>query len=230
MNVDKLLALLQAEKIETWFDLGLFLDRFREERDYPSLQIEGIYDDFKEGLRRGGVAFLSFHYMVDGVTNEVDKYASLMRRSIPGIPIHYIAGKIHSKTDPLIKEDYKQKVLPELAGFDDWELYQDFYFKKLERGGPVYNALIGKLWKQTLDIVEKLGTYMEQEKISLLYILNVCSNPGNVAYALALVLLAEYLKIPVRVRGIFSSPTVTWGRSFLLLKSSIPGNPEPGSM
>ncbi len=197
MKIDKLLAFLHGELIETWFDLGIFLDRFKEEKAYPSIQRDGNYDDFKEELRTGGVAFLTFHYMVDGVTVEVDKYASLMRRNIPGIPIHYIAGEIDSKTVPFIQKDYMQKEIPELAGFNDWELYQDFYFTKLERGGPVYNALIGKLWSQTLDIVEKLGRYIEEEGISLLYILNVCSNPGNVAYALALVLLSEFLKIPV---------------------------------
>jgi hypothetical protein len=135
--------------------------------------------------------------MVDGVTIEVEKYASLMRRNIPGIPIHYIAGRIHSKTAPFIQQDYLQKVIPDLAGFNEWELYHDFFFTKLERGSPVYNALIKKLWKQTLNIVEQLGQYIEEQGINLLYIINVCSNPGNVAYALALVLLSEYLKIPV---------------------------------
>ena len=196
MKVDKLLAFLKGEKIETWFDLGLFLDRFKEEQVYPSIQREGNYDDFKEELRTGGVAFLTFHYMVDGVTIEVDKYASLMRRNIPGIPIHYIAGEIHSKTAPFIKQDYMQKVMPELAGFNEWELYHDFYFTKLERGGPVYNVLIGKLWSQTLAIVEKLGRYIEEQGINLLYIINVCSNPGNMAYSLALVLISELMKIP----------------------------------
>jgi len=197
MNIDKLLAFLHGEKIETWFDLGLFLDRFKEEQPYPSIQRSGNYDDYKEELRTGGVAFLTFHYMVDGVTIEVDKYASLMRRNIPGIPVHYIAGEIHTKTAPFIKKEYLQKEIPELAGFNEWELYHDFYFTRLERGGPVYNALIGKLWEQTLDIVQKLGSYIEEQGISLLYIINVCSNPGNVAYALALVLLSEFLKIPV---------------------------------
>ena len=197
MNVDKLLTFLRGENIETWFDLGLFLDHLREEQDYPSIQREGNYDDYKEELRCGGVAFLTFHYMVDGVTIEVDKYASLIRRNIPGIPVHYIAGEIHTKSAPFIKEEYLQKVIPELAGFDQWELYHDFYFRKLERGGPVYNALIGKLWSQTLDIVQKLGSYIEEQGINLLYIINVCSNPGNVAYALALVLISEFLKIPV---------------------------------
>ena len=96
--MDKLLAFLFEEDIETWFDLGLFLDRFKEEQVYPSIQKEGGYEDFKEEIRKGGVAFLTFHYMVDGVTVEVDKYASLIRRNIPGIPIHYIAGEIHAKT------------------------------------------------------------------------------------------------------------------------------------
>ena len=196
MKVAELLDVLGKEKVETWFDLGLFLDRFREERDYPSIRLEGTYEEYKERLRTGGVAFLTFHYMVDGVTVEVDKYAALMRRNIPGIPIHYIAGEIHSKTAPLIQKDVIQKVIPDLAGFNQWELYRDFYFTRLERGGPVYNELIRKLWKQTLDIVDELGHYIEEQGINLLYIINVCSNPGNVAYALALVLLSEFLKIP----------------------------------
>ncbi len=196
MRTTELLAFLQEEKIETWFDLGLFLDRFKEEQAYPSIQREGTFDNFKEELRTGGVAMLTFHYMVDGVTVEADKYASLLRRNMPGIPVHYIAGNIHSKTAPFIQQDYIKKVIPELAGFNEWELYDDFYFSKLERGGPLYNALIGKLWKQTLTIVEKLGSYIEEQGINLLYIINVCSNPGNVAYALALVLISEFMKIP----------------------------------
>jgi len=197
MNVEQLLAFMQGELIKTWFDLGLFLDRFKEEQAYPPIQREGNYDDYKEELRCGGVAFLTFHYMVDGVTVEVDKYASLMRRNIPGIPVHYIAGDIDTKTAPLIKKEYIKKVIPELAGFNEWELYKDFFFTRLERGGPVYNELIGKLWSQTLDIVEKLGSYIEEQGINLLYIINVCSNPGNVAYAMALVLISEFLGIPV---------------------------------
>jgi len=197
MKLDELLAKLKEETIETWFDLGLFLDKLKEEQAYPNIQRDGSYDDFKEELRTGGIALLTFHYMVDGVTVEAEKYASLIRRNFPGIPIHYIAGRIHSKTAPFIHKDYKQKEIPELAGFDDWELYRDFYFSKLERGSSVYNQLIRKLWQQTLVIIDKLGRYIEEEGINLLYAINVCSNPGNVAFALATVLLSEFLKIPV---------------------------------
>jgi glycosyltransferase involved in cell wall biosynthesis len=197
MKLESILALLNAETIETWFDLGLFLDRFKEEQEYPAIQLVGSYDDFKERLRIGGIAILTFHYMVDGVTIEADKYASLIRRNVPGISVHYIAGAIHSKTAPFIQKEYKQKVIPELAGFNDWSLYHDFYFTKLERGSQAYNELIKRLWSQTLLIVEKLGTYIEEQNINLLYSINVCSNPGNVAFALATILLSELMKIPV---------------------------------
>ena len=57
--------------------------------------------------------------------------------------------------------------------------------------------MILDFWEQTLLIIEKLGAYIEKEKINLLYLVNVCSNPGNVALSLAVVLLSEYLQIPV---------------------------------
>ena len=197
MKLDELLAILQEEKIETWFDLGLFIDRFKEQQKYPPIYFPGSYDEFKEQLRKGGIAFLTFHYMVDGVTVEVNKYASLVKRNIPGIAIHYIAGEIHPKTIPVDTGEYHYSVIPELAGFDDWELYKDFYFTKLERGSHTYNSLIKKLWLHTLVIIEKLGRYIEDENINLLYLINTCSNPGNIAFALSAVILSEYLGIPV---------------------------------
>ena len=84
-----------------------------------------------------------------------------------------------------------------LMGFDDWELYRDFYFTKLERGSKEYNTLIIKYWDQVLKIVEKLGTYIQENKIKLLYLINICSNPGNASLTLAVVLLSEFLGIPV---------------------------------
>jgi len=197
MNLDHLLAKLNEETIKSWFDLGLFLDRCKEAQDHPQVSRLGSYEDFQEEIIHGGIAILTFHYMVDGVTIEAEKYASLLRRNIPGVPIHYIAGKIDAKSVPFIQADDRQKVIPELAGFDDWELYQNFYFNHLDRGSREYNELIQKLWQQTLVIVEKLGRYIEEEGINLFFVINVCSNPGNVAFALALVLLSEFLKIPV---------------------------------
>jgi len=197
MTLNELLALLEKEKIQTWFDLGLFLDSFKENQEYPSVHYTEGFDEYKEYLRKGGIAFITFHYMVDGVTVEVNKYASLFRRNIPGIPVHMVAGEIHSKTAGLIDKGFYQHEIPEIAGFDQWDLYRDFYFTRLERGSEKYNHLITQLWEQTLLIVRKLGSVVEENGINLLYLVNVCSNPGNVALSLATVLLSEFLKIPV---------------------------------
>ena len=197
MKLAALLNTLRAESVETWFDLGLFLDRLREDPPSQGIKQTGSLDDFKEEIKKGGIGMLTFHYMVDGVTVEAEKYAALLRRSLPGTRIHFIAGKMHYQSPSFFHPDHRHKVIRELAGFDDWDLYRDFYFTRLERGSRTYNALIGKLWKQSLSIVEKLGAYIEEEGISLLYAINVNSNPGNVAFALAIVLLSEYMGIPV---------------------------------
>ena len=64
--------------------------------------------------------------------------------------------------------------------FDDWDLYKDFFFTKWERGSKEYNALIIKFWKQVLNIVEELGTYIENNNIKLLYLsYGICLSLNN---------------------------------------------------
>jgi glycosyltransferase involved in cell wall biosynthesis len=84
-----------------------------------------------------------------------------------------------------------------MRGFDDWPSYRDFFSKKLDRGGPLYNELIGKLWSEVLSTCERLGAIVEENDIRLLYLVNTNSNPGNVGVALTTVLVSEHLGIPV---------------------------------
>ncbi|MFC2129245.1 phosphodiester glycosidase family protein [Bacteroidota bacterium] len=197
VTTDQLLDILKKENIHTWFDLGLFIDKFKEDNEANELMFEGSLDELVKEQSHGGAAFITFHYMVDGVTVEVGKYAKLFQRNIPGISIHYIAGNFNEKSDTLIDPKYKKHQIPEMAGFGEWKLYDDMFLTKLERGSAAYNELIINLWNECLTIVEKLGRYIEEEKLGLLYIINVCSNPGNVAAALALVILSEFMGIPV---------------------------------
>ncbi len=196
-DLNSLLEKLRAEKADTWFDLGLFIDRFREEHALREEGFGGTYEDFSREIKKGGIGFITFHFMVDGVTVEVGKYAHLFERLYPGIFIHYIGGKFRNRSETLINPQYRKYQIPELAGFDEWDLYEAFFKTQLERGSRQYNQLVGKFWNQTLQLVEKIGTYIEEEGISILYVINVCSNPGNVSAALSLVLLSEFLSIPV---------------------------------
>ncbi len=197
ISTNKLLSLLRKEKIGTWFDLGLFIDRFREKDEIEDRGVIMGFDDFCNRHKSGGLGFVTFHYMVDGVTVEIGKQARLFEKNLPGMPIHYIGGVFRNKSETLISQHYKTHTINELKGFSEWNLYQDLFLTTLERGSKKYNELIIQLWDQTLRIIDKLGKYIEKEGISLLYVVNVCSNPGNVAAALALVILSEYKRIPV---------------------------------
>ncbi len=188
---------INREKINTWFDLGLYIDRFKENKDLPTAESKDSYNGFIKNLKSKSIAFITFHFAVDGVTIEVEKYAKIFRNKFNGTRVHYIAGEFFPGYEKLLDEQSGKFEMPELRGFDDWDLYEDFYFTKLERGSREYNELIVKFWKQIKYICKKLGKYIEDNDIELLYIINVCSNPGNVSFALALVLISEYLGIPV---------------------------------
>ncbi len=194
-KIDNILKSLKGQEIHTWFDLGLFMDQFK---DQPSKSgFKGKSQAFDNRLEKGGLAFITFYYSIDGITVETEKYAKTFRRIYPNIPVHFIAGEIKPEADELIPSYAKRKEIKEIDGFDNWKLYHDFFHIKMDRGSKEYNALIGKFWDEVLVIVEKLGRYIETNDISLLYLLNVCSNPGNVSLALATVLLSEYLGLPV---------------------------------
>jgi glycosyltransferase involved in cell wall biosynthesis len=191
-----MLNALRAEGISTWFDLGLLLDRLRENRDVPALVAPPKLEDFKHELHHG-IGFLTFDIGIDGVSMEIAKYAEALRASVPELSVHYIAGNFADAAEHVIGGDAKRHTLPELEAFDRWPLYQEFFLERLERGGPTYNALIGSFWDNTLRLCEALGEIVEDCDLRLLWIVNVNSNPGNVAAALAVVLISEFLRIPV---------------------------------
>ena len=191
----QLISNLNKEKIDTWFDLGLFLDRLKERESVSG--ISGNYFDFKEKLVRGSFGFLSFYYGVDGITVETAKYISALKRIIPGVDIHLIAGLIKPEAKSIFDEDVKEYELNEIKSFDEWELYKYFFKIKLNRGSKEYNLLIQKFWKEVILLTTKLSKYIESNGINLLWLLNINSNPGNVSLAFATVLVTEYMGIPV---------------------------------
>ena len=197
MTVTQMMQTLGREKINTWFDLGLFIDRFKENSEIPATDFHGSYEDFKTSISSGGIALITFIYSIDGVTMESEKYAKLFRQLFEDVKIHYIGGKFHEKGELYLLPGTERFQLDELASFNDWGLYKDFFYEKLERGSKAYNRLIKKFWNEVLVIAEKLGRYFEENDIKLLYIININSNPGNISLALALVFVSEMLGIPV---------------------------------
>ncbi len=185
---------LRNEPIKTWFDLGLFIDRTRDAP--PTAKFSGSYTGFKQHIESGGIGMISFYFTIDGITVEANKYTRVLKGICPDAKVHYIAGEILPEATDLIDTPFTKEI-KEMDGFDNWPLYHKFFSEKMERGSDSYNQLISEFWDEVLVIVEKLGNYMEEQNINLLYIINVCSNPGNVSLALAVVLLSEYFGLPV---------------------------------
>ncbi len=195
-RTDEMLASLRQETVATWFDLGLFLDRLREDRPGLTCRAPADLPAFERDVA-AGVGFLTFNFGIDGVSMEIAKYAEALRRFLGNPKIHYIAGHFEEFSDHVIDPTDTWHTIETMRGFDDWPSYRDFFSRKLDRGGPLYNELIGKLWSEVLRTCERLGAIVEENDIRLLYLVNTNSNPGNVSVALATVLVSEHLGIPV---------------------------------
>jgi glycosyltransferase involved in cell wall biosynthesis len=200
-RTDAMMSALREERVETWFDLGLFLDRVREDREVPGCSAPPALPDFEREIA-AGIAFVTFNFGIDGVSIEIAKYAEAFRRFLGDPKFHYIAGHFEEFSDHVIDPDEGNwHTIENIQGFNVWAGYRDFFSKKLERGGPVYNKLIGRVWSEVLEICERIGQIVESNDIRLLYLVNINSNPGNVSLAIATVLVSEYLGIPVLNNG-----------------------------
>lgn len=190
-----MMAALANETIATWFDLGLFIDRIKED---PPAQADAPdnFDDFMADVSKG-VGFLTFYYAIDGVTMEVLKYAQVLRTISPETKCHFMAGRIEAASEHLFPQRSRIAVFEEIDGFDKWQHYDALFNTRLERGAPEYNQLIVDFWAQCLRITEQLARYISKNRIKLLYLINTNSNPGNVALALSAMLISKYMGIPV---------------------------------
>ena len=50
MNINEMMSILRNETIKTWFDLGLFIDKFKENKEVKVSEFSGEYDDFIKSL------------------------------------------------------------------------------------------------------------------------------------------------------------------------------------
>ena len=166
LRTDALLERLRAENIETWFDLGLMLDRLRDERAGPSAPAG--FADFRRKLARG-VAFVTYQYAIDGVTMEIAKYADAMRSLLPNPRIHMLGGRFGTGADSVLGPATQRHTLAGIGGFDRNSIYQRLFLRRLDRGSPLYNRLIVDFWQSTLNLVAELGRLFDDERIELIF-------------------------------------------------------------
>lgn len=191
----ELLYELNQENINTWFDLGLYIDQLRDQ--LPSFEhLPNNFNGFLSRLEHG-VAFISFDFGIDGVSMEVCKYAKAFEQIKQQTKIHFIAGTFKKGHQTIIEERWFKHEILYSDGFNGCSTYAAYFETKLSRGSKEYNKLIAELWQQTLGLCRQIGDIIEQQHIQLLIPCNINANPGNVALALAIVIVSEKMKIPV---------------------------------
>ena len=194
-NIKKIIEHLKNLNIQTWFELDHFLRKLNN--TIISDKFECTFDEFKKHIGSNGIAFVTFSFGVDGVTVEICKYVKIFESIFNNIDIHLIGYEFSETCTREIKDKYKSLIIPEAAGFAKWKLFQYFFHTKLKKDGKIYRELLKNFWNEVLIITEKIGNYLIKNNISLLFLVNTNSNPGNVSLALSLVILSEYLHLPV---------------------------------
>ncbi|MFA7253886.1 MAG: phosphodiester glycosidase family protein [Patescibacteria group bacterium] len=190
---------LEQVNIQSWFDIGLFLDQLKHDKPIRKVEEPSSLGDLKKRLRKG-VAFATYVTGLDGVSIEMYKYSSAIRELLgQETPVHWLVGEV----DPRVgyfknRPGTILQVIPEMGGFEKWgEPYRLLYHSKLKRGGKEYNELPLTIWQETKVLTKKLLDYIEQNNIELFLAANVESNPGNISLTLSLIIISELYNIHV---------------------------------
>lgn len=178
---------LKQRHVEAGDGISAVLDELaRHTRDRPSVRLRD---------RMGqGIAFVTFAFDIDGVSMEIAKYARCFSEISPGAPIHCIAGNFGEKADVVLDPGWQRCRLEGADGWDKWgdgKWFARLFYEDLAPGSRQSSELAAEMWQQALALAERLADYIEDHHIGLLMTVNTNSNPGNVAFALALVLATE---------------------------------------
>jgi glycosyltransferase involved in cell wall biosynthesis len=144
------------------------------------------------------VAFVTFDYGIDGVSIEIGKYARCIETIVSEMgtrpTIHLIGGDFHPHADAVLSDRWPRFRLEKANGWGKWDggtWFRKLFFEDMPEGSRSSGELAVEIWQQALELARSLCAYLRAHEIRLLINVNVNSNPGNLAYALATVLTSE---------------------------------------
>lgn len=192
-------SFLARAQVSSWEDISEVIEQLQQVKNQPK---PPAFQDFLNVVDQGS-AFLTFAIGLDGVSIEIAKYARALearRGEKKPSDIHLIAGDFHRQADNLMKDRWRRFEIDGINGWDKWgggKYFDALYRQDLEEDSQPASELATQIFEQAVDIAEKLGDYLTENEIDLLIPINVASNPGNLALALALVFVTESLGIYV---------------------------------
>ena len=190
---------LRRRTIEGFDDIGLALDELERR---PLAPAPGDVPFLARVAR--GVAFVTFAYDIDGVSMEIAKYGTaltaLLREEGYEPRVHCVGGNFSDKVDVVLPSDWPRTVLHNADGWDKWDggrWFAQLFFEPMSEGSAASRRMATMIWSEAVRMAEELAALLAREDIGLLIPVNVNSNPGNFALALAMVLVSEVTGCPV---------------------------------
>ena len=184
--------------IFSWGKINTVLDSIATHSRVSDLSTGHNTNSVSAPLFPRAIAFITFNYGIDGVTIEIAKYAQclteLFEQKESPLPIHFIGGNFFKQADGFIPRNAPRLRIPHFDGWNKWQegkWFQKLFFEPMPSGSALSNKIATEIWHQALTSARRLIRYIQNQNIDLLIPVNVNSNPGNLASALAIVLASE---------------------------------------
>ncbi len=189
--------MLSETNVKRWKDISTVLERVK--RNSPN--IETFTDKEYLSSLHNGIAFMTYDFGIDGVSIEISKYAHCIEKFFTDthttLPVlHFIGGDFCDKVDAVLKPSWDRFYIREMNGWSKWhsgKWFSKLFYEDIPEGSKVSSDLAIEMWRQTVSFAEELGSYIVDKKIALLFPVNIFSNPGNFAIAIATILVSEAL-------------------------------------
>jgi len=114
--------------------------------------------------------------------------------------VHCIGGNFGDKVDAVLPPDWSRVLLHNADGWDKWEdgkWFGQLFYEHMPEGSEASREMATLMWSEAVRLAEELTAFVVRERVGLLIPVNVNSNPGNFALALAMVLVSEVTGCPV---------------------------------
>ncbi len=184
---------LSKREVSCWGDIGAVLD------ELSSTPRGDLPTDFSTGA-----AFVTFDYGIDGVSIEIAKYAACLERMLGSdgglAPIHLVGGEFTERADRVLSSRWTRHTWPNSNGWSKWDdgrWFSRLFYEDLPAESPESREMAVVIWQKAVALTSRLSELVHRSGVRLLVPVNINSNPGNVAAALALVLSSEILDVCV---------------------------------
>lgn len=197
---EEMMKALRGAEISNWDDISNFISEIKDRLVLKNKSKDEFYAELRKGI-----AFITYDYGIDGVSIEINKYASCFERMLADEagnkpPLHFIGGDFYDKAEAVLKPYWNRFEIKGINGWSKWyegKWFSKLYYEDMPAGSVVSDEVAFAMWEQATSFAEKLGGYLAEKDISLIFPVNNFSNPGNFAITLATIIVSELMDVYV---------------------------------